>query len=134
MIRPQYHFRQGRTGLKAWNVAHLIHLSTALPVIEVPLAEIAELDETYWRGAGGRGPTVREIAEHARLLSSADLAFPILLCSNRRVMDGMHRIARCFLEGRSHISAKVFPRTPAPDFDPADPAMLSYDPADFALS
>ena len=73
--------------------------------MEVPLAAIGELDEPYWFDHGNI-PTCRKIAEHVRLINEVDLSFPVILSSDGRVMDGMHRILRALLEGRSSPSGK----------------------------
>ena len=130
MIRPQYHFRSGSQGLKAWNVARLIRASRALPIIEVSLNDLSALDEPYW----GRTPmTVRDVATHAGLMLAADTGFPILLCAEGRIMDGMHRVARAHLDGQSAIAARRFPVTPRPDYENAVPDQLSYDSKDFQI-
>ena len=130
MIRPQYHFRPGPHGLRAWNVARLIRLAEELPVNDVALSEISEIDEFYW---GNDPMKVRQVAEHAKLVVEADLALPILLCAEGRVMDGMHRIAKAWMVGRDAVPARRFELTPQPDFEDAEPERLGYDPADFVI-
>jgi hypothetical protein len=124
-VRKQYHFRPDANGLQAWDVDRLVMLAKDLPVIHVPLSEIIELDKPYWYDHG-YVPTCRSIAEHARLIAEADLAFPIILSSDGRVMDGMHRVAKAAMEERSAISAKRFDRDPDPDHVGVDPADLPY--------
>ena len=46
----------------------------------------------------------------------ADATIPILLGSDGRVMDGMHRVLRVLLEGGSAIPAKQFMVDPEPDY------------------
>src|SRR5689334_17870552 len=46
-MRKQYHFRPSSAGLKAWDVDRLLTLAEDLPMLEVPLDAIAELDEAY---------------------------------------------------------------------------------------
>jgi hypothetical protein len=124
-VRKQYHFRQSPQGLLAWDVNRLVQLTQGLEPVLVPLAEIAELREPYWFDYGER-PTVEAIAEHCRLMNEADLAFPIILCPARRVMDGMHRVAKAVVEGKSHIAAFVLPTEPVPDFVGRRPEDLPY--------
>ena len=124
-MRKQYHFRPGTNGLRAWDVDRLVALASALPVIQVPLSEIRELDEPYWYGAGGI-PTCRSIAEHARLIQEADLAVPAILSSDGRVMDGMHRIAKAALAGAKTIPAKKLMADPEPDYVGVEPDQLPY--------
>lgn len=116
MIRPQYHFRRVDEHIHIWNVAVLLDASRDLPVLSVPLCDIAEIDEPYWYDLGGTKPTCRSVTDHARLIEAADLAWPILLCADGRVMDGMHRIMKAVSEGRTHVAARRLEKTPPPDF------------------
>ena len=124
-MRKQYHFRPGSNGLQAWDIDRLVMLTSDLPTIQVPLSAISELDEPYWYDHG-YSPTCRNIAEHARLIMEADLGFPIILSSDGRVMDGMHRVAKAVMEGRDNLSAKRFVRDPEPDYVGIDPDKLPY--------
>ena len=126
-IRPQYHFRPAPEGLLAWDVRRLVRLSRELPVQAVPLSQIAELDSVHWYGHGSVKPTVRSIIEHCQLMLAADLAYPILLDSAGRVMDGMHRAGKALMLGHSHIEARRFVVYPAPDYQGCDPDALPYD-------
>ena len=93
-MRKQYHFWPGENGLDAWDVDRLILLSAGLPVTEVPLDSIGEIDTDYWFFDGSDLPTVRRIVEHCRLIEDVDLSYPIILGADGRVMDGMHRVER----------------------------------------
>ena len=124
-MRKQYHFRPGPQGLRAWDIDRLVMLTKNLPTIQVPLSAIGELDKPYWYDHGYL-PTCRNVAEHARLILEADLAFPIILSSDGGVMDGMHRVAKAAMEGRSSLSAKQFLQDPEPDYVGVDPDQLPY--------
>lgn len=50
------------------------------------------------------------------MIDEADLAFPIILSSDGRVMDGMHRVLKALLNGWQSIDAVRFERDPEPDF------------------
>ncbi|MGY3930535.1 Uncharacterised protein [Aeromonas encheleia] len=126
-IRAQYHFRPAPEGLLAWDVRRLVRLSRTLPVRSLPLLQIAELDSEHWYGHGSVRPTVRSIAEHCQLMLAADLAYPIILDSAGRVMDGMHRVSKALMQGRTHIDAVQFVLDPAPDHTGCDPDSLPYD-------
>jgi hypothetical protein len=126
VVRKQYHFWPGTNGLDAWDVDRLIELSQDLPVIDVPLSSIDELDSNYWFGDGFGDPTVRSLVAHLRLVQEADLMFPIILGVDGRVMDGMHRVAKALLEGRSTIRAIRFEMHPEPDFRHCSPEDLPY--------
>jgi hypothetical protein len=123
-VRKQYSFRPSSRGLLAWDVDRLIQLSSHLPRKPVPLSEIRELDED-WFGEDER-PTWRAMLEHVRLIEEADLSFPIILSASGAVMDGMHRVARAALEGRSEIEAVQFDRDPEPDHVGLGPNELPY--------
>jgi hypothetical protein len=124
-MRKQYHFRPGPKGLLAWDVDRLLTLAKDLPVLDVPLAEIKEIDEPYWFG-DGVAPSCRMVLEHACLINEADLSFPIILSSEGRVMDGMHRLAKALMQGAHTISAKQFVADPAPDYVGRTPEDLPY--------
>ncbi|MGY3892496.1 hypothetical protein [Aeromonas enterica] len=126
-IRAQYHFRDSPEGLLAWDVRRLVRLSRGLPVQAVPLAQIAELDSEHWYGHGEARPTVRSIIEHCQLMLAADLAYPIILDSAGRVMDGMHRVSKALMQGHAHIDAVQFVQDPTPDHTACDPDALPYD-------
>ena len=123
-LRPQYHFRPTTDGVLIWDVRKLVKLASELPLVKVPLNEIVELDEPYWFGPGGDEPTCRRIAEHMKQSDEADLAFPIVLCSDGRVMDGMHRVVKAHINGQTHIDAVRLKKTPPPDYKDMRPEEL----------
>lgn len=106
-MRAQYHFRKSPRGLLAWNVHRLVEISRDFECVWIGLSDIRELDEPFWSG-DGRVMTCRQVADHARLMQEADLAFPVILSSDGRVMDGMHRICKALLLGRDRIEAVRF--------------------------
>ncbi|MBT2971095.1 MAG: hypothetical protein B6D72_01730 [gamma proteobacterium symbiont of Ctena orbiculata] len=126
-MRKQYHFRSSKQGLDAWDVDRLIELSKAMEPKLICLDSIMELDENYWFGGEGDNPTCRAIAEHAKLIQMTDMTHPIILCSAGRVMDGMHRACRAYIEGEDKIMAVQFVIDPEPDFeDVQSPDDLPY--------
>ena len=125
-MRKQYNFWPGDQGLDAWDVDRLIALSRALPVAEVPIASISEVDSTYWYADEIQLPTVRSVAAHARLIADVDLAYPIILAVDGRVMDGMHRVARALMEGRETVRAVRFAEYVEPDYRDCRPDRLPY--------
>jgi hypothetical protein len=114
-VRKQYHFWPGEQGNDAWDVDRLVALSRDLPVEEVALADLSEIDSNYWFGDWD-APTVRRVVDHFRLMQEVDTSHPIILGPDGRVMDGMHRVARALLEGRSTITAVRLPTLPEPDY------------------
>ena len=125
-MRAQYYFRMSPQGLCAWDVGRLVELSRPLPVERVLLSDIRELDEPYWAGYGDRRLTCRDIVDHARLISDCDLAFPVILSADGRVMDGMHRICKALLQGDDSIAAVRFLHDPEPDHIGIQPEDLPY--------
>lgn len=128
-MRKQYHARHTPHGRYIWDVHRLVAQAALLPVREIPLAQIRELDEPYWFERDVDVPTCRAIADHARLIAETDLHYPILLCAEGRVMDGMHRVAKAYLEGRSTLPALQFAETPPPDYIDVPLDDLPYDEA-----
>ena len=124
-MRKQYNFWPGPHGLDAWDIDTLIRLSSGLPVVQLPLTAIAELDTDYWF-KDGQTPTVRAVVEHARLMHDADLSFPVIRAADGRVMDGMHRIAKALMLGRETVDAVQFTVTPDPDYRGVRPENLPY--------
>lgn len=115
-MRKQYHSRRVGSDRHVWDMHRLIRASRWLPVQSVPLEEIAELDENWWYWENGAQPTPRSIAGHTVLVACADPTWPIILCANGRLMDGMHRAVRALTDGRTHVDAVRFPVTPKPDY------------------
>jgi len=126
MIRPQYHFRTVGGQVHVWTVADLSATAADLPIVDVPLADIAEIDEPYWFVATDDTPTCRRVMDHAAQARGTDLSYPILLCAGGRVMDGMHRVMKAVSLGHATIPARRLRVTPPPDFVDVDPADLDY--------
>ena len=129
-MRKQYHFRPSEQGLLAWDVDRLVELTAGLTPEKVPLSAIRELDETFWFDGNGDRPTCRSVALHARLMNETDLSYPIILSQDGRVMDGMHRVCKAFVEGKEIISAVQFEQDPEPDHVGKDPDELPYEEAE----
>ena len=73
----------------------------------------------------------RDDAAYPRQLAPAsDTSFPILLGSDGRVMDGMHRILKVTLEGGVEVEAKQFVRYRRHD----EPASLNHQPRTGVIS
>ena len=124
-MRKQYHFRQVGDDTCIWDVHRLVELSQNFLTIEIPLIEIRELNESYW--FPDIYPTTQQIIDHIQLVQDADLKYPIIVCAEGRVMDGMHRVAKAKLQGQLTIQAVKFDVTPQPDFINVDADDLNYD-------
>jgi hypothetical protein len=124
-MRQQYHFRRIGKNICVWNVNKLIEMSKEFPVKQVMVNEIIELDEPYWYEMGAL-PTCRSIAQHIKLVYETDLSYPIILSSNSRVMDGMHRVVKAVIENHDRIAAVQFVEDPEPDYLNVYPDDLEY--------
>lgn len=125
-MRKQYHFRASPAGLRAWDVDRLIELAKGLPRQRVPLTSIREIDEPYWSNEGTTHLTCRDVVEHTRLMQDCDFEFPVILSSDDRVMDGMHRICKALLLRHEDIEAVRFVDDPQPDHVGVHPDDLPY--------
>ena len=116
MAKKKSYYGEVHDGIqRVWYVERLWALGEDLPVTQVVIEEIDALDQVTWFHEGGPQPTCREVTKHCRRIMDADLSYPILLRADYRVLDGMHRIARCLLEGRETIEARVLDPMPEPD-------------------
>jgi hypothetical protein len=123
-VRKQYYFWQSDRGLWAWDVDHLVELSANLPRKLVSLSTIHELDENFF--GDDESQTWRTMLAHLRLIAEADLSYPIILSASGAVMDGMHRVCKAALEGRTEIQAVQFAEDPPPDHVGLGPNDLPY--------
>jgi hypothetical protein len=48
---------------------------------------------------------------NAERIRDADMSFPIILTGNHTIVDGYHRIAKAYMEGKRDIRAHVFDAT-----------------------
>ena len=79
-----------------------------------------------WQRITFAPPTVRRIIDHIVLIQEVDPSYPIILGSDGRVMDGMHRISRAILDGHATIKAVQFVHEPEPDYRNCSPEDLPY--------
>jgi hypothetical protein len=66
--------------------------------------------------------------QHLRLVGEVDPSYPIILGSDGRVMDGMHRVVRAILSGDDTIRAVRFDTDPEPDYRDCHSRELPYEP------
>lgn len=125
-MRKQYHSRNIDGDEHIWDVHNLVEQSKNIPVQEVPLESIQELDENFWFQGEENVPTGRAIAEHIKLIEETDLKYPIILCQDGKLMDGMHRVVKAYLLRNEFIKAVRFPKNPEPDYMNVDVNDLEY--------
>lgn len=117
---PEKHSYPVPGGRAYWWTEKLWAAARDLPAADVPIASIAEFEIDCWF-QGRHTPSCRAVAEHTRRINAADLACPVILAADGHLMDGGHRIAKAWLEGRTEVKAVRFEATPPPDWIVADP-------------
>ena len=95
-----------------WDVPDLIERATDLPVHQTSVDRF-NLDVDAWFGEACK-PTIRNVVHHMKRVQAADLSEPILLSAEGYVFDGLHRLAKCMLEGVSTITYRQFEVNPEP--------------------
>lgn len=125
-MRQQYHRRNVDGKILIWNVNKLIELCKDFPILSIPLKDIREINEPYWFPPEVI-VTTKDIIEHMKLVNEASLDYPIILCSEGRIIDGMHRVAKAILLGHTHIKAVRFKDPMTPDYINVDLDSLPYD-------
>lgn len=115
------HSRSTENGRAFWMTERLWKLSANLPVVRVSIESIAEFDQNCWFDEE-TPPTCRAVAKHLKRVMDADLACPVILSSDGRLMDGGHRIAKAWLQGETEIDAVQFQTDPEPDYITKSPS------------
>lgn len=101
---------------RAWRIETIWRAAASCPVEDVGVDSFGELDEDCWFSGDGQVATVRAVADHVRRINDADLAKPVILSADGHVLDGMHRIAKAYLEGREAVRAQRLSVDPEPDW------------------
>jgi len=117
----RYFFSDGR-GI--WYIDRLWIAAAGLPVEDLPISRVRELDEVCWfSDVWGKKPTCRAVIEHCQRILAADLSHPVILSPKGEVLDGVHRIAKALLAGQTTVRAVRLPAMPPPDdtIQPGDP-------------
>ncbi len=122
------HSRLTDRGRCFWNTQRLWDLVRDLPVQSVPLDSIAEFDQNCWFGPD-TAPTCRAVTAHAKRIQDADLAHPVILAADGRLMDGGHRVSKAWLLGLTEIATVRFQTDPEPDWIEPLPATLPTPPS-----
>ena len=102
--------------LRYWYIDDLIEQSRDLPVFEVNIHDLDELDRVAWYGDNSHHGrlTVRQVVEHMKRIEVVDLTCPIILSADGKLLDGFHRVAKAFRLGIDTLPAKRFVADPLP--------------------
>ncbi|MGB5243740.1 MAG: hypothetical protein WBN28_14035 [Lutimonas sp.] len=125
-MRRQYHLVPTEKGFNAWDVDNLIELTKNFEIIEVEVMELIETNKYHWY-QGDNLPTVKSIFEHMKLVEECSLEFPIIISAEGKIMDGMHRVGKAYINNIKHIKAFKFKITPEADYYNVNPDDLCYD-------
>jgi hypothetical protein len=101
--------------LHYWKVTTLWHLGESLPVEQVPLESFDWTNDNFQCGSLSDPPLWRDIGDHTKRILAADLNYPIIIAPDGSVMDGMHRILKCYAFGLPTVPAVRLPAVPPPD-------------------
>jgi hypothetical protein len=124
-LRQQYHFREVGEDTYIWDVNKLLKTIDDSRVVNMSLDSFKEqYFSEYW--SKGKSLSCSDIATHARLINEADLSYPILVCPDRLVVDGMHRLCKAFLESKETIKVIVLDKLPEADYININPEDLHY--------
>ena len=125
-MRRQYHGRHIGGKYLVWDIHRLVELSRNLQVVDVDAESILEREQDYWFSFSTPA-TPRNVAEHAKLIAETELSYPIILCPEHRVMDGMHRVCKAWNNGQKTLKAVQFTNLPSPDYVDVELSDLPYD-------
>lgn len=110
---------------KYWYAETLWKAAAQAEIQEVEVASLDILDEVVWFGGHQEiEPTIRRVAERARDIFQADLAYPIIQIRGGEIIDGAHRLARAYLEGHATIRVAVLE-----DYPPHDGTVAEHESA-----
>jgi len=96
-----------------WHIETLWEAAKALSVKEVALDDLPWFEDDC--AFLGCPPTWGVLAQQCKQAMNVDLSYPIILNINGDVMDGMHRIIKTFVAGKTTIQAVQFEQIPKPD-------------------
>ncbi|MEM9525883.1 MAG: hypothetical protein AAGA31_04690 [Bacteroidota bacterium] len=126
-MRQQYHSRNIGPDVLIWDVNALIQANDHLPTKKILLSDIQEFEENWWYQSKNSVPTCQSIVDHFHLIAACELKYPILLGPKGRLIDGMHRVCKAHLEGRTFILARQLLKLPSPDYRNVDFDDLPYE-------
>ncbi|MBK9124902.1 MAG: chromosome partitioning protein ParB [Chloroflexi bacterium] len=98
-----------------WKARTLWKHAESMPVEQVALDSFDWTNENFRCNSLSSPPLWRDIGDHARRILAADLQYPIIISAEGEVMDGMHRILKCYVFGLPTVSAVRFTVNPKPD-------------------
>ena len=99
-----------------WKASTLWKLAETMPVEDVPLDSFDWTNDNFSVPVPKDRPFLwRDVGDHTRRILNTDLKHPIIISGEGHVMDGMHRILKCYAFGVPSVKAVRFKTTPPPD-------------------
>ena len=95
-----------------WHVPDVQVAAQGLPVCNVSTDQF-DLDIDAWFGEAC-DPTIKNVVHHMKYIQDADMTNPIILSAEGHVLDGLHRLAKCLLDGVPNVPARQFAVNPPP--------------------
>jgi hypothetical protein len=117
---PKFDFGEPFVGLERdgvlylWVTRKIWALANDLPVFDYEVASFECFDKDVWFGSQ-HTPTVYNVLSHYKKIEAAHFGHPIILSQDGKVLDGVHRICKAYLEGRKTLPAVKFEKDPEPD-------------------
>ncbi len=101
---------------KQYNIYDVILLSDKIKVTNVLINDfVGAFSENCWSDKDDNFISVNTVLrdmdkypEHKARINESDIKYPILIAPSGEIIDGMHRLAKAFLDGETHIKAKRF--------------------------
>ena len=88
-----------------WEVSYLWKISEGKDVMEIPIQQLFNnLDQRSWF-YDTNPPSVIEMLSHCRRIVQANLEYPIIIDKYGIVIDGLHRLAKAYIEDKKSIKA-----------------------------
>jgi len=98
-----------------WKASTLWKLSESMPVEHVSLDSFDWENDNFQCNSLSKPPLWRDIGDHTKRILAADLQYPIVMSADGDIMDGMHRILKCYVFGLLTVKAVRFAENPPPD-------------------
>lgn len=98
-----------------WKARTLWKLSEAMPVEHIALDSFDWENDNFQCNSLSNPPLWRDIGEQAKRILATDLQYPIIVGEDGNIMDGMHRVLKCYVFGLPTVKAVRFKENPPPD-------------------
>lgn len=92
-----------------WNALTLIEHSKKFPVFDLPVAGI-DLSRRAWKIE-----SIDDFIYHMNRVNKTNLDYPVILNDEGVIVDGLHRVAKAVLQGKTII--KAIRLNDMPDYD-----------------